>query len=288
MFYFKLSKIPESPECYTTADVIRDEICGWYITNVRYTDLFKKNKENIDTELVQANLPLLLEQVIARGKRIIFVVTNSKGEDFAYVWFFAMTGSLSFVKKDHTQITFTVTKDGEKKHFYYEDKRTLGYAKFVTTGEELLDCFKNMGLDYMTGEVTLEMFTKEIKNKRRKNALIAAFLLSQKPYIGIGNYARAEILLEAKISPYRKLEDLSDDDIEILYNSIHKILQKAYKCGGLTIGDYFDPHGRPGRFKPKVYGRKDIPEVVHEPFGPKPKGKTDTRRTIWYNPEIQV
>lgn len=280
--------MPEGPECFTTADIIRDEICGWHITNVRYTDLFQKNKKTIDAKLVEANLPLLLEKVIARGKRIIFVVTNSEGEDFAFVWFFAMNGSLSFVKGNHTQITFTFTKDDEKKKLYYQDIRTLGYAKFVTTGEELLDCFKNMGKDYMTGEVTLPLFAKEFKNKRRKNTQIAAFLLLQKPFLSIGNYARAEILLEAKISPYRKLEDFSDDDIKILYDSIYKILRKAYRCGGLTIGDYFDPYGRPGRYKPHVYQRKDIPEVIGEKYGPKPKGNNDQRRTIWWNPTVQV
>lgn len=281
--------MPEGPECYTTAAILRTELAGASITRIKYTSFFTKNKTNIDTELVKANLPLLVEGILARGKRIIFVVSNKEGVDFAFVWFFAMTGSLSFVEAKHTQIVFTLlTANQEEKTLYYQDIRTWGYAKFVTTGTEIETLFRDIGPDYMRQEVTFPMFKEAINNKRRKNKEIAAFLMQQEIFSGIGNYLRAEILYTARLSPYRKLGSFSEAEIEALYSAIYKILTRAYKGGGLTIGDYFSPYGDEGRYAPQVYQRRDVPGVIAEKYGPAPSGPRDNRRTIWWKPERQL
>lgn len=80
---------------------------------LKYTDLFVKNKKYIDTDLVEESLPLTKEIS-------------------AFVFFYAMTGNLSFIKCKYTQITYIFIKDDE-------DKRTLGVVKYITTVEELYE-----------------------------------------------------------------------------------------------------------------------------------------------------
>ena len=57
---------------------------------------------------------------------------------------------------------------------------------------------------------------------------IGIVLLNQKVISGIGNYLRADVLWLSKISPFRKVNNLSDLEIKNLYNN-SKIL---------TWGDY--------------------------------------------------
>lgn len=207
------------------------------------------------------------------------ILNDSEDEETAFVFFYAMTGSLSFIKGKYTQITFIFDKDGIEKRLYYEDKRTLGFVKYITTVEELYEIFKNIGPDYLRGEVTLELFISIIKSDKLKNKKICEFLLEQKYTAGIGNYIRSEVLFDCHLSPHRLCSTLSDNRITKLYISIIKIITESYQAGGLTIGDYKDPWNNPGRFVPKVYGKRDDPRVVSE--------KDGNNRTIWWRPDKQ-
>jgi formamidopyrimidine-DNA glycosylase len=223
-------------------------------------------------------LPLVVKEIAARGKRIVMILNDDNNNETAFVFFYAMTGRLSFVKGKYTQLVFIFNKDDEEKRVYYEDKRPLGFVKYITTVEELYSIFKNIGPDYLRGEVSLKLFSSLVKNKRIKNKKIGEFLMNQKHCSGVGNYLRAEILYDCNLSPHRTCSSLSDSRIAKLYVSIMKIIIEAYEKGGLTIGDYHDPYGNPGRFVAKVYGNKSK-EVITE--------KDGQGRTIWWCPSTQ-
>ena len=84
-------------------------------------------------------------------------------------------------------------------------------------------------------------------------------MMDQSRLSGVGNYLRAEILYRSKISPYRTLVSLSDEDIKVLYNNTLKIMMESYnqkgkyyqgtKCGdGFSLRVYkqeTDPNGHP-------------------------------------------
>ena len=52
-------------------------------------------------------------------------------------------------------------------------------------------------------------------------------LLDQRLVAGIGNLWRAEALWEARISPWRRLEDLGDDDVGAVLEAAHSLMRKA-------------------------------------------------------------
>ena len=82
--------------------------------------------------------------------------------------------------------------------------------------------------------------------------------MNQSYLSGIGNYLKSEILYQSKISPYRKLESLNENDIEILYKNIIKISNDSLKAGGATIRNYSNINDEKGNyvFSFKVYQQK--------------------------------
>ena len=75
--------------------------------------------------------------------------------------------------------------------------------------------------------------------------------------VGVGNIYANESLFDSGISPLRKTDSLTKNEIEKLIFSIKKIIKAAIKSGGSSISDYVDSHGNFGRFQDdfKVYGR---------------------------------
>lgn len=224
------------------------------------------------------SLPLTVKEITARGKRIVMILNDDNDNETAFVFFYAMKGRLSFVEGKYTQLVFIFNRDDEEKRVYYEEVRPIGFVKYITTVEELYDIFKNIGPDYLRGEVSLELFTSLVKNKRIKDKKIGEFLMNQRYASGIGAYIRSEVPYDCHLSPHRTCSSLSDNRIAKLYNSIIKIITEAYEKGGLSAYTYLDPYGNPGKFVAKVYGNK-IKEIVTE------KDKQD--RTIWWCPTIQ-
>ena len=273
--------MPEGPENHHSSNILHQELQGYTLNRLKYTDLFVKNKKYIDTDLVEESLPLTVKEISARGKRIVMILTDKEDEETAFVFFYAMTGSLSFIKGKYTQITYIFTKNDKEKRLYYEDKRTLGFVKYITTAEELYEIFKNIGPDFLRGEVSLELFTSIIKSDKLKNRKIGEVLMRQELFSGIGLYIKVEVLFDCSLSPHRLCSSLSDRRITKLYISIIKIITESYKAGGLTIenGDYRDPYGNTGNYEPKVYGKKNDPRVVRE--------KDSTGRIIWWRPDKQ-
>ncbi|KJH71572.1 Fpg/Nei family DNA glycosylase [Aliterella atlantica] len=64
---------------------------------------------------------------------------------------------------------------------------------------------------------------------------IGAALLDQQIVAGIGNYLRAEILFDCRLDPWKKVADLTPDDLERLCNTIVLMAQRAYSTGGVTV-----------------------------------------------------
>jgi endonuclease-8 len=52
-------------------------------------------------------------------------------------------------------------------------------------------------------------------------------LLDQRLVSGIGNLWRAEALWQARISPWRRLEELTDAELRTVLESAHRLMRKA-------------------------------------------------------------
>jgi formamidopyrimidine-DNA glycosylase len=92
-----------------------------------------------------------------------------------------------------------------------------------------------------------------------RRTAIKSTLLDQSVVAGIGNIYADESLFRARIHPTRPARSLTDGEIGRLVAAVRSVLTEAVDGGGTASEDYFDVDGRPGRFRPVVYGRGGEP-----------------------------
>ena len=123
----------------------------------------------------------------------------------------------------HCNIEFVL----EKGSLYFFDILSYGTMKYDTV-EALDNKLKKLGPDLLDFNTTLEIFSYQLKHKRNMNKVIGNVLMDQKTISGIGNYLRADCLWLAKISPFRKIKKLSDNDIKKIFISIRSLVWSDY------------------------------------------------------------
>ncbi len=101
---------------------------------------------------------------------------------------------------------------------YFYDQLSFGTISILTSEEQLAAKLATLGPDIMAPETTFEEFAAGIRRQASKN--IGTAIVNQKYVAGIGNYLRADALWLSKISPFRKVKDLTDQELSALfYNS---------------------------------------------------------------------
>lgn len=229
--------------------------------------------ENIDT--FQSNLPLKINSVNCKGKFIWFDLENNWS-----IWnTLGMSGGWKQIKEKHSHIKITT----DNLDLWFTDTRRFGTIKISNNPSELKKKLESIGPDMLSDSEFSETDFIKIMRKYNKKEL-PKILMEQKIVSGIGNYIKAEALYESKISPLRKIEDISDSELKTLFKSIRSIITKSYKCNGATIKNYSDLANNLGEycFNFKVYNQnKDVNgyNVL--------KTKTNDGRTTHWVSEIQ-
>ena len=132
---------------------------------------------------------------------------------------------------NHLNVEFIT--DYKNISFYFYDQLSFGTLKAVggkdSSGDLILDKkLKEFGPDLLDETTTFEIFKLQIRKKVNNTKPIGNVIVNQKIISGVGNYLRADALWMAKISPFRKVIDVKDDELHLLYTSLI----------GLIWGDY--------------------------------------------------
>lgn len=271
--------MPEVAEVYTMAKAIWEKIGpGASLTDlIFYKKPGKDTKHSTYISLDQLKLkfPATVESVCSKGKKIIIQL-----KDNIYIVISPlMTGGIIFKKGDYSHVHFKFADEKKAEHdIYFDDKLSWGIIDTYFDQKSYEQKMCEIGPDWINDDITLESFVSKIKYSRIKNNMIGIFLKNPKWFSGIGNWLRAEILYDAKISPYRILSSLTDDEIKAIYNSCVKIVKLSLESKGLTIKDYQTPDGEPGTYDTKVYDKEKDPDgnqVVKE------KLKKETQYMHW-------
>lgn len=196
---------------------------------------------------------------------------------------FGMSGNFRFHRGEvpkHGLVKFT-GDDGAREvetSIWYHDIRRFGRIQFLSEGEFNWKMSK-LGHDLLTdSEMSKEDLLRRVRRYPEKN--ICKLMLEQgKVWAGIGNYMVSEILYENLISPYRKVNQLSDEQIWDIYRSARDLAKSAYQSGGASLYTFTGMNGDQSNFKEqlKVYGKKRDPrgnEVVTIPAKDSPDGRT--------------
>lgn len=266
-------------------------------------------------EEFRGRMPATISTVLCRGKCIIIEFRDSNDEllyltnNLAIVgywtweptkhsnqWLKLLPESTSSASSTSSTSQSTEAEDEAEELFYYDDYRHQGLLDYYSNKEQLQKKLKKTGPDLLAYSIgtfdnelnpcynktdLIKLWLEAIK-KQTPNKVIGIFCLDQERFSGVGNYVRAEALYRARISPFRKVCDLTRQETLNILHHLVNVLYEAYNKRGLTIQSYMDPEGVQGTFQKVVYNQKE------DPLGnPVEKKKDSTGRTVHWVPALQ-
>lgn len=255
--------MPEIIEVRKYADEIRKylknkEIISIQIANGRY----KKSNGFDGFKELKKTLPIKVKNVKTKGKLTYIELENGN----YIVVTLGLSGGWCFQKNDkkiklssvyeyylkngnkkmvedyinnslkHLNVSFD-TKDGK---LWFYDVLSYGTIRYVKN-DDIEKILKKIGDDIMEETTTLSVFTEKIQKKSDK--YIGNVLMNQQLISGIGNYLRADVLYLSKISPFRKVKNLTTKEIEKIFKYCKMLTWSYYdikmskKLGYLTKKD---------------------------------------------------
>ena len=269
--------MPEGDSITFLKDTLKKQLNKKSINNVRVVSgkYSSKKKINGTIGIDDLEFPLKITNVNNKGK-FLYITTKQRDNVNVYFGFtFGLTGDL-FVSKNSeemdkfTRISFDLGPGRSFTRLDFVDMRNFGNF-YIMNDDELNVKLSEIGPDIVNGELNEHEFVSVIRGIRNQSEMICLVLVNQSIIAGIGNWLRAEILYDAKINPFAKVRDLSDDDLKLIYKSAIKISQKslsAFRRGKIISF--------------KVY------QQTKDPEGNVVKNKKIKGRTMWYVPSIQI
>lgn len=271
--------MPEGPECHSIAKSLNDllnskninsiKILGGRYLNHSYPLGYKEFCTSIKTS------PTTIKNISVKGKLIYWIFSN----DFIMLNTLGMSGS--WTKNCHKHCDVCV-EYGDDKKIWFRDQRHFGTIKFIPKSQ-LGKKLESLGCDVLTDDFTESQW--QYLCERYGNKTLPALIMNQKRVSGIGNYLKCEVLYQAKISPFRKIDEMSPTELMEVYKYMKIIPRASLKAKGVSIRDYNLPDGGEGNYQVtlKVYNKK------HDPIGNKvKKSQTADKRTTHWVPAVQV
>jgi len=211
--------MPELPEITVLARQMKDELVGKTIANV--TVLQPKILNIPDGSFRRALMGAQLVDVSHRGKWIMVDTTQG--------WLMlslGMGGEILLFRHDQfpekRQLVLTFRNGTHLVVSFW----WFGYAHYA---EHLEDHAMTAKLGPNALDLTLDEFRTLLRNRRGG---IKSFLLNQGHIAGIGNVYVQDPLFLAKVHPLRRIDTLTDDEIEALWRALRQTLQGSIDLGG--------------------------------------------------------
>ncbi len=213
--------MPELPEITARAREINQYLVGKTISGV---EVIQPKCLNLpEDEFRRALAGATLRSAKARGKWIITETTRG--------WLLVNLG----MGGELLLVTRTALPDKRRIIFDFDDETCLsvnfwwfGYAHFSPqdqlTAHPMLAKLGPNALD-----LTPDQFRTLVTGQR---SAVKAFLLDQSHIAGIGNAYIHDILFLARIHPQRSFNTLSPQDVDNLYQAIHRGLEPSLEKGG--------------------------------------------------------
>lgn len=214
-------------------------VCGW--------------KDKAFEELVTGRR---IKTIDRRGKYLLIMLD----EDLTLIAHMRMTGRLNYYSdhlepEKHTHVVFRL----EHGELHFSDVRKFGRIQAIPTRL----CFSESSLRKLGPEPLEDEFTPAVLKDRfgKKKVFLKAALLDQNVLAGMGNIYVDESLFQAGLSPERRVDTLSEEEIFNLHQAIQKVLQAGIDAQGTSFRDYRDANGEKGSFQQalQVYGRGGEP-----------------------------
>ena len=249
--------MPENAECKVVADQLNNILQNKTIEDVEILGGKFVNKKPKGWDILDELLPTICTKVYNKGKKIFFDLKTGKTDGW-FISSLGMTGKWSLVLEKHSHIVLKLTNGV---NVYYSDSRRFGNFDIINDINIYNEWrYKKLAPTFIgVDQIDKSQFSDRIR-KQRKTLTITKILLDQdRVCSGIGLYVLVETLYASKISPYRTLDALSDNDIINLYNNANSIITNSYNHNGMSFRDFKDTNNIAGDYASflKIYGKKN-------------------------------
>lgn len=207
--------MPEGPEILYFSVFLKKKLIKYKLNEIKsFTDkpVILPHSNDWDGEILDVD---------CKGKLLWFYIKGKKINYYMHIHY-GLTGWLTFDKPEsYIKFEFIfnpiINKDNFKQiSLYMEDKRRFSKISIHTT-ESHNEVINKLGIDLYSEQFTFENFKNIIEEK---NTLVAALLLKQEIFCGIGNYIKNESIYMTRLKAKVKTTDLNEDQIKLLYNNI--------------------------------------------------------------------
>jgi DNA-formamidopyrimidine glycosylase len=282
--------MPEGPEVKRLVDKINKKYKNKQITDIKVLNgkYLKKPIKNLD----KVTYPLVIDSIKCKGK---FIYWTFKKTDMVMFVTLGMTGwfidNNNYYNNKHNNVLLKIGGD----NVYFNDYRNFGNIIFCYK-DNLDKKLKDLGPDILDINDNTDIFLQRIERKR-SDTLIATALLDQKVACGCGNYLRAELLYLCKISPFREIGKMTNNELILLWKNLKKLgwyyynESKAIKLNIINsvfiknIETRYKKSG-PSNYKPEEYTFMVYRQNI-DPLGNKVVSKKIKDRMIHYVPKLQ-
>ena len=261
--------MPELPEVETTIKGLKPKVLNRAFVDV-WSDWKKTVKKPKDFEEFKKNLKnKKIIKIWRRAKNIIFdlsdghsLLVHQKMTGHLLVGIWRSEGALWKPEKEgplsdpYNRFLHLIFFFENGEMMALSDARKFAKVELWKT-DDLLNSkeFKNLGPEPLDKSFTFEKFKEALSGKKGK---IKQVLMNPEIIAGIGNIYSSEILWQAKIHPEKKVSDLKEKELELIYKAIKNVLELGVKLGGESFSDYRKPDGSKGDFdsERKAYKRE--------------------------------
>jgi endonuclease-8 len=231
--------MPEINEVRQYADFLNSKLKNKNIIEVNILNgRYKKHGPFTNYNKLDKNLPIKVLDIKTKGKFLYMILANNlylfSTLGLSGGWVYKKNNStkyehpiiLEYLKKEeidsymeqslkHLNVEFK-TKTGS---VYFYDTLSFGTLKIIDTQNELDNKLNMIGPDIMDNETNYKLFNERINKPKNLHKMIGIVLMDQKTISGIGNYLRADILWLSKISPFRKVNKLTDEELKKIFHN---------------------------------------------------------------------
>ncbi|MFB2920365.1 Fpg/Nei family DNA glycosylase [Aerosakkonema funiforme] len=227
--------MPEGPEVRRFADALDRTLGGKPIVSLkaRTKTALSWQKEHPTGVLLNKRI----ERVLSHGKHLVGLIEGG----YYFHSHLMMWGSWAILDNPPQEIDRR-----ERSRIVVPDACAILYSAPIFdlgTGNpfEIVENLRTLGTDILRypDEKPFDApeFLQKLLTPENSDRTIGAVLLDQQIVAGIGNYLRAEILFDCRLDPWRKVADLTGEELEHLIHSIPLMAQRAYATGGFTVSD---------------------------------------------------
>lgn len=209
--------MPELPEVqgykvYIDSTSLHQKITAFECRDSR---LLKKPTAHFEQHLLKQELV----ETLRIGKYLFLKTTGDK----ILVIHFGMTGRPNYYKaeEDRPKFGHIVLTFENGFHFAFENKRKFGWWNLIDSIEDYKAEHK---LSDDARSLSLADFKASLGTRKTH---IKKVIMDQSVAAGVGNWMADDILYQAKIHPNKKVQDMTEKDVETVFDAMKNVIEVA-------------------------------------------------------------